>query len=227
MSKQNKLFYFGILPGLIIQLIGAYLYFVLLADKPYAQGLYFGVKVSILVWPLIWWLAYRKVLLEWEGKNLRQSLKWGFCSGMAILILTITLYFLFEDFFLGFKENIFEKAKELNFLEHYILFAFFLSVIHSLLEEYYWRWFIFRGLMIKLNPIWAGLIGSLGFASHHYIILGAFFPLWLTLILGTAVAIGGGFWCFIYRRTKSIYGSWISHFFVDVAIMTVGYFILT
>ncbi|MDA1060776.1 MAG: type II CAAX endopeptidase family protein [bacterium] len=226
MTRKSKLFYFGVLPGLLIQLIGAYFYFILFDGASFSQAIYFGVKVLILVWPLTWWLLLGNELLKDGVKNRTNSIKWGLISGLLIAMAILFIFLLSQDFFHQFSSNLRVKAESLGFMKHYLLFAFFLSVVHSLIEEYYWRWFIFRGLLLKLTPVWAAVISSAGFASHHYLILSEFFTPWMTVLFGTAVFIGGLLWCFVYYRTRSMRGIWISHFLVDVSIMTVGYWLL-
>ncbi len=108
----------------------------------------------------------------------------------------------------------------------YLGFALFLSAIHSFLEEYYWRWFLFGRLAerVALGP--AVAISSLAFAAHHLIDLGVFFPgyFWtLTVPLSGAVAMGGAFWAWLYARSRSLYGPWLSHALVDAALMAIGY----
>jgi membrane protease YdiL (CAAX protease family) len=57
----------------------------------------------------------------------------------------------------------------------YALLAGFYSLFHSLLEEYYWRWFTFRQLR-RFVPLWpALLISALAFMGHHVIVLLEFF----------------------------------------------------
>ena len=61
MKKRAIPFYFGVIPGLFFQLIGAFLYFVLFADRLFSQQLYTGTKILILIWPLAWWLMAREI----------------------------------------------------------------------------------------------------------------------------------------------------------------------
>ena len=108
----------------------------------------------------------------------------------------------------------------------YLFFAVFLVVVHSFLEEYYWRWFLFRALQerVRLGP--AILFSSLAFMAHHVVILGVFFPgrFWqMTLPLSLGVGIGGAFWAWLYNQSGSLYPSWLSHLLIDAAIMAVGY----
>ena len=69
------------------------------------------------------------------------------------------------------------------------------------------------------------LISSLGFMAHHVIVLGFYFGWhspWVYL-LSLAVAIGGAFWAWLYDRTGSLAGPWLSHMLVDAGIFAVGY----
>jgi membrane protease YdiL (CAAX protease family) len=107
----------------------------------------------------------------------------------------------------------------------YAILAGFYCVFHSLLEEYYWRWFVFRQLR-RLVPLWpAIIISALGFMGHHVIVLAEFFKetLWLAWLLSSAVAVGGVFWAWLYERTGSIFGPWLSHFLIDAGIFWIGY----
>ncbi|PIQ77181.1 hypothetical protein COV82_05840 [Candidatus Peregrinibacteria bacterium CG11_big_fil_rev_8_21_14_0_20_46_8] len=226
MTKENKLIYFGVFPGLVFQLIGAILYFVIFAESGFAQAIYSATKILILIWPLVWWMGVGLLWRMHARPERAVSFGYGLLAGIAIALLMLSTFFLFQDFFAQFAPQFLQKAQELNFLEHYILFAVFLSLAHSLIEEYYWRWFIFRGLMLKFQPVTAALIGSIAFASHHFIVLSQFFPFWITMLFGTAIIGIGLFWCWLYYKTKSLLGPWISHIFADVAIMIAGYFLL-
>ena len=108
----------------------------------------------------------------------------------------------------------------------YGLLAVFYALAHSLLEEYYWRWFVFDRLR-RGTPLWIAIATSaLGFMAHHVVLLGVYFPghFWeLAMPLSLGVALGGGVWAWIYQRTGSIYAVWLSHAIVDAAIFTIGY----
>ncbi len=104
--------------------------------------------------------------------------------------------------------------------------AFFVSVLHSFLEEYYWRWFVF-GRLERLLPFGAAVgISSLAFMAHHVFVLAYYFPgrFWLAAVpLSLCVAAGGVTWAWLYHRYQSLYAPWLSHLLADAAIMVVGY----
>ena len=111
----------------------------------------------------------------------------------------------------------------------YLQMAIVICVVHSLAEEYYWRWFVY-GWMRKHLPMMAAIVlSSIGFMLHHIVILGVYFPgnFWtLAMPFSLCVAIGGGVWAWIYERSGSLYAPWLSHALIDAAIMGVGYVML-
>lgn len=223
---KNKFFYFAILPALFFQVVGGYLYFVAFENTGFAQTMYFLTKVLLVVWPLLWLWFIREKFRPFFGEKLKGSLILGFGSGALIVVLALGLYFLLADFLAQFSQNIISAAEGLDFLTHYLLFSFFLSIIHSFIEEYYWRWFVLKGLMLKMGKLAAVTLASLAFASHHFIVVMQFVPLYLTIIATGVIFLLGLLWSYLYLRTKSIIGSWVSHFFADAVIMTIGYFLI-
>ncbi|MGD9647784.1 MAG: CPBP family intramembrane glutamic endopeptidase [Pirellulales bacterium] len=107
----------------------------------------------------------------------------------------------------------------------FLALATFYSLVHSALEEYYWRWFVFGRLRALVPVVAAIVISSLGFMAHHTLVVGIYFDglSAMTVLLSAAVAIGGAIWAWLYQRTGSLLGAWICHVMVDVGIMAVGY----
>jgi membrane protease YdiL (CAAX protease family) len=111
----------------------------------------------------------------------------------------------------------------------YLGMGIFLSCVHSLAEEYYWRWFVYGWMRRHLPVVAAIVLSSIGFMLHHVVVLGVFFPdnFWLLAMpFSLGVAIGGGVWAWIYERSGSLYAPWLSHALIDGAIMAIGYVML-
>ena len=107
----------------------------------------------------------------------------------------------------------------------FFLLSLFYALIHSFLEEYYWRWFVFRQLRERISLGWSISISSLGFMAHHVVMLVFYFKesLFIAFLFCAAVAIGGAVWAWLYDRHKSLLGPWLSHALVDAAIFIIGY----
>lgn len=110
----------------------------------------------------------------------------------------------------------------------FILLTIFYSIVHSGLEEYYWRWFTFGRLAERLPYVPASLIANAGFMLHHVLLLGVYFGFAqpATWVCSFGVFIGGLVWQEIYRRSDSIYGAWLSHGLIDAGIFAVGFLLL-
>jgi membrane protease YdiL (CAAX protease family) len=124
-----------------------------------------------------------------------------------------------------------DKVAELHMLSpvRYILLAVTIVAVHSLAEEYYWRWFVFAQLNRLITLPWAIALSSLAFMGHHVLVVNAFFPgrLWVAVIpFSLGVAVGGAFWAWLFSRTQTIYPSWLSHACVDAAIFLIGWDLL-
>ncbi len=200
------------------------------ADAPLLYG--FGKCIQFSL-PEIWWFAA-------EGKRFRiprpkaDGLAIGAGFGALVGIGIIALYFgwlcnLSE--FATLKELASAKAASfgLTTRARFLLFAVFLSAIHALLEEYYWRAFVFAELRSQSPLAVAVALSSLGFMAHHLVVLDVYFPsdFWyLTLPLSAGVAIGGAAWAVIYERFGNLYPAWVGHAIVDAALMAVAYSVL-
>jgi uncharacterized protein len=207
------------------------LYFVVLAGTAewLQQAAYAVGKTLQFALPVIWVGLVCRQRLGWPTPTTR-GLAGGLGSGLLILVLTLLLYrHVLAP--LGVLDaavaNIREKVLELGLTAvwQYVALGVFYSVVHSLLEEYYWRWFVFGRLRRLLQPWPAMWISSGAFMAHHVFILATFFG-WMTpwtYLFSLAVAVGGLFWAWLYQRSGSLYGPWLSHMLIDAAIFLIGY----
>lgn len=221
--------------GLAFPTLLTLVYFVALAHapRPLQQGVYGAGKLVQFGLPAAWWLLHhrRAPRLAWPGSR---GVVAGLVAGLVIFAAAVALYHgvLVPRGLLagGPAEAIrakvagFGMAGPLAFLA----LAVFYSFIHSAAEEYYWRWFVFGGLRgaTALGP--ALLWSSVGFTSHHVVVLASFFGLGspLTWVFSLAIGCGGAFWAWLYHRSGSLTGPWLSHLLADAAIFAVGWDLL-
>lgn len=216
-----------VLPSLV-----TWVYFVWLAGAPTAvqQGAYSGGKALQFVLPVAWlWLAHRNHWLDgWSFHRAGALTGLGF--GAMIAAAMIVLYFAWLrpiGFFEGAVGTVREKiiGMGIDTAWKFMLLGLFYSLIHSFMEEYYWRWFVYRQLSL-LSPVSVAiLISSLGFMAHHVILLAQYFG-WFspaTWFFSLSVAVGGAVWAWIYLHTGSLLGPWLSHLMIDAAIFVIGY----
>ena len=215
-----------LLPAMVLPFIGSLAYFVFLKQSSSAQVVYASIKVFTLLWPII---AIKLILKDpFPAFSLRsggrrsaiEGIISGFLVGGLTVVLSMTLLF---DVAQSAAPHILEKVEQLGVKNNFILFALFISIFHSLIEEYYWRWFVFGYLKQIVSTKKAHIFASLAFTAHHLVVLSQYFSFGWTLFFGFAVAVGGVLWSWMFVRHKSLEGAWISHILVDLGIMWVGY----
>ena len=210
-------------PAMVIPGIAAVLYFNVLDGMFAARVVYLAAKVFILLYPL----AFIRVC-RLPGKafafNVREA-SLGTAAGALILItgaLGLQLTALWEVIS-GASEFARHKAETFGVLLYYVPFAFIISFIHSLLEEYYWRWFVYGTLRSIVPRGGAHILAAAAFALHHIVVLKFFFPWPVTLILAAAVVLGGVLFSFLYQRHDCVWGAWAAHVGADLVIFYAGW----
>jgi membrane protease YdiL (CAAX protease family) len=214
-----------------------WIYFVLVADQgtgpnPAVMTCYMAGKFIQFCFPGIYvFLTDRPSLRPAlpSGRGLLFGLVFGLAVGGAALAIYHGVL-KNASFMRETPAKIMAKLHQTGFdsVSGFIAVACFLSIGHALLEEYYWRWFVFGWLKRHLRVWLATALASLGFMAHHVIVLTVFFPgAWqfvtMVLPLSLGIAVGGAVWCWLYQRTGSIYAPWVSHMLIDGAIMLIGY----
>jgi len=123
------------------------------------------------------------------------------------------------------SHNLVEKARGLGFATkgRFLMVAAFITIFHSAMEEYYWRWFVY-GHLRQMVGHWPGhLVAALAFTGHHLVLTSVLFPLPVALFLSFIAGLGGLMWTLMYEWQGTVLGCWISHLVVDAFLMIVGY----
>ena len=200
------------------------------AANNWAQAAYASGKAIQFSFPLLYLVLVEPTSLQPRRPHFK-GIGLGIGFGLLVGVGMVGLYSIGLENWLaatGAATMIRLKIEEFNAASpgRYAALASFLAVAHSLLEEYYWRWFVFGRLRRLVSfPAAIGL-SSLAFMAHHMVVLGRFFPndFWSAAVpLSLCIAIGGAFWAWLYDSSGSIYTVWVSHLLVDAAIMAVGY----
>jgi membrane protease YdiL (CAAX protease family) len=216
----------------------AWLYLVVLSapDRPPggAAGVVFGLaKLVQFGFPVVYvWYFERQQLRPAMPTRRGLALAVGF--GLFVSLAMFGLYFGALHGSAAFAETPAKVRRLVQELHcdtpaRYVLLTLFFAIGHSLLEEYYWRWFAF-GWLRRYVPIGVAVaVSSLGFMAHHVVLLDIYFPgrFWtLALPFSLAVAVGGAMWAWIYQRSGSLLAPWLSHALIDAAIFSIGYVML-
>lgn len=233
-ATNPSIAWLGVTIALVYPTLATLIYFVGVESLPASvqQAAYLVVKIIQFTFPVVWvWLVLRE-RPRWQRPTTR-----GLALGVIFALMVVIGGWLLFELWLR-ETSVFQAAAALIYSKlggfaiesrtAYAALALFYSFFHSLLEEYYWRWFVF-GQLRRLLPLWpAVLVSALGFMGHHVVVLGQFFGgvSWLALLLAAAVGVGGVFWAWLYDRAGSLYAPWLSHLLIDAGIFWLGYRLL-
>ena len=217
--------------ALVYPTILTVVYFVGMSDAaPLVQQAVYGVGKAVQFgFPLVWVVLVAREKLEIGWPNLR-GVGVGVVFALVVSAVMGLVYFfwwkpagLFDEPARLMQEKM--AGFNVDTPARFLLLGVFYSLIHSLLEEYYWRWFVFGRLRRLVALPAAIVVSSLGFMAHHVIVLGLYFQ-WQplpTAFFSLSVAVGGLFWAWLYHHSRSLYSVWLSHLIIDAAIFLAGY----
>jgi hypothetical protein len=224
--------------GMTFPTLMAWLYFSQLKKQdgvvnPLQQAAYIGSKTVQFGLPVLWlWLVSGK-LSALRRPHFRG---WPIGVGFGLLVAT-SLIGLYYGHFRGSEAladtpvRLREKLQEFGASTPgaYAVLALFIVVVHSLLEEYFWRWFVFGRLRTLMPFNGAVVLSSLAFMAHHVVILDVYLPgrfFTATLPFSLGIAVGGAVWAWLYHRADSVWSPWLSHALVDAALFIIGWDLL-
>jgi CAAX protease family protein len=190
---------------------------------PVGMAVWSASKVWILAFPLVWTRFVEREPVRLSRPK-RAGLVFGLASGLVAGLAIVAAYFLILR---GAVDPApLRTMVEQNGLaspERYLAMAAYTCVVNSLLEEYVWRWFVFRRLERLLPARTAVAASALAFTLHHAVILATQFSGLLVPVGSLAVFSAALLWSFIYLRYRSLYACWASHALVDAAVFWAGW----
>lgn len=219
----------------------AWVYFIRATGSPYLVTLYSAGKGIQFGFPILWLLVAERPSpgsLIARARRACRDAPWRIASapgllwGGGILALIGGVHVLVirgSSAAPGLAAQVTARLEELGALQpwRFLLLALFLSLLHSFLEEYYWRWFLFGRLRHLTGAGPAILLSGLAFTGHHVVVLWYYLGSGprpgLVWVLSGGVAAGGFLWAWLYHRYGTLIPGWISHVLADLAIMGAGY----
>ena len=153
-----------------------------------------------------------------------QELLVGMVLGLLMFGIILGTYSLFGQYWIDATDA---KAKVQqmglsNPAIFWIVQAYFV-LINSFIEEFIWRWFVYKKCEILIPGKAAIFLSALFFTLHHIIVLAAYTD-WHGVILGSlAVFAAGIIWSWCYLTYRSLWASYISHAIADFALSIIAW----
>jgi membrane protease YdiL (CAAX protease family) len=193
---------------------------------PVGKTIFTVAKVWLLVFPAAWYLLVEKGRPSWSPPR-RGGLIVGAASGVAVAgIIVVGAWLLgVQNMDLApLRTEVQEMG--LNTALPYLAGAAGWTFVNSLMEEYVYRWFVFRQCEALMNG-WAAVIASAAiFTAHHVIAVSQYLDPLLTFLASAGVFAGALIWSWLYMRYRSIWPGWLSHVLADIAVFGIGWYLL-
>ena len=108
--------------------------------------------------------------------------------------------------------------------ENFVFVSIYISLVNSMLEEFFFRGFAFLTLKGMTSRQFAYGFSAVIFALYHYGMMAAG-SIWISLLALVVLVIGGYLFNWLNERSGNIITSWLVHMCANLAINTVGFMI--
>jgi uncharacterized protein len=190
-----------------------------------------GIAICCGIWMLIFPVAWH-VFIDRQQLRLRVTQDDGWLVGIILGILMFGLifgcYWFAGKYWLNIPD-IRARVTQMGMNIPLMVFGFgtFQTLVNSLVEEYVWRWFVYRHCELLWSKGWAVWISAGFFTLHHIILMAAYCDDWRLVLLGSiAVFIAGVLWARCARKYNSLVPSYLSHLAADLALQIASWHIL-
>ena len=176
--------------------------------------------------PLLLSLCFREVsclsLLRFPQKGFLTALG----LGAAVYGIILGGYFLIRPFF-DFSSIAHKLTQNAGVTkENFLYVSLYISFINSLLEEFFFRGFLFTNLARFSTRSFAYGVSAVAFAAYHVAMMLGWFSPALFLLVMAGLTAGGLIFNYLNEKMGTVYISWLVHMCANFAINTIGFILL-
>ncbi|HHX59326.1 MAG TPA: CPBP family intramembrane metalloprotease [Epulopiscium sp.] len=106
---------------------------------------------------------------------------------------------------------------------NFLAIALYISFVNSLLEEFFFRGFIFANLNRISGRGFAYIMSAFIFSIYHLAIMGRWFSPLIFIIAMAGLFVGALIFNYLNEKGGNIYHSWLVHLMANLEINTVGF----
>jgi uncharacterized protein len=198
-----------------------------IAPGAIGQGIAVASGIWMVIFPVCW-----HVFIDRQNLRVRITRSDGLLAGIIIGILMFGLIF-GSYWFVGRSWldpiDIRARADRMGMNVPLMVYGFgtFQTLVNSLIEEYVWRWFVYRHCALLVTPNRSVWLSAGFFTLHHIILMFAYCPDWRLVAIGSiAVFAAGVIWARCMKMFNSLLPCYISHLAADLALQIASWHIL-
>ena len=180
--------------------------------------------IVFIIFPFIYQFRTKNTSVRqlFKVKSLKKLI-FSFGLGVLVYIIILSAYFILSDWIdlAGIQTQL--SANSSVNKDNFVLIALYISVANSILEELFFRGFLFEQLRNLIKPQVASGISAFAFAIYHVAIMAGWFTPALFLLAMLGLFVGGLIFNWLTAWSETIYSSWLVPMMANIAINTVGY----
>ena len=152
-------------------------------------------------------------------------MKLPFIVSTIIFVGTVGGYFMLQ--FMFEAEGVIQGAEQLGIRpSNVLIWGIYLSFVNSLIEEFFFRGYLFFALERKSYSL-AIIATSLLWSVYHVVIFVTLFHIYTVIFTLVGLFIIGVLLAYINRYGRSFINSWIVHIFADIGCVIVVLYMYT
>ncbi len=183
-----------------------------------------AIKILLfLIVPIIYTLYDKNIKLKDSFKiKSKKSLIYSLAVGIGVYVFILAAYFILKNFI--DLSNIIEMLQKNASVdkENFLWIALYISFVNSMLEEFFFRGFIFINLNRISGRKFAYIVSAFLFTLYHIAIMGNWFSPILFALAMAGLFVGAIIFNYLNEKGGNIYNSWIVHMMANLSINTVG-----
>ncbi|PIR78463.1 MAG: hypothetical protein COU28_01345 [Candidatus Magasanikbacteria bacterium CG10_big_fil_rev_8_21_14_0_10_36_16] len=143
--------------------------------------------------------------------------------GLFLAGIYLTSFFIFKNFLdINTITDKLSSLIDIN-LTNLIFIGLYIIIFNSLLEEYFWRGFLFAKLDKLIKPWQAYLITSIAFSFHHVMFYYNWFNLGFFLLATFGLTVYALIMNYIFKKYQDLFSCWYVHIFADIAQIFIAF----
>lgn len=156
----------------------------------------------------------------------RKGMLTAIALGVGIYVVILGAYFLLSPFF-DFSNIAGALTSNAGVTkDNFLYVSLYISFVNSLLEEFFFRGFVFTNLKQHSGRLPAYIFSAGAFSLYHVAMMIGWFSPALFLLVMAGLIVGGLLFNWLNEKLDTIYCSWLAHMLANFAINTVGFLLL-
>jgi membrane protease YdiL (CAAX protease family) len=176
--------------------------------------------------PLLYFRCIEKSSIKTLFQIKHTDFKVAGILGLSLYVLIIVFYFTFGYYF---DLSLVSKILVDNFGSgtlNFVPIAFYIAIINSFLEEFFFRGFAYLALLKVSSRRFASIFSSIMFALYHVFLMYGLFQFWVYIGALGLMIIAGLLFNALDDKSKTILPSWLFHSLTNWGINTIGFILL-